>query len=172
MIHELSGDLLLSKADLIAHGVAPNDDFKHGIALALREACPAMYKDFRHYCRMQNPKPGTLWLWQGVDPQGRHVRLCALFTQEPAGREGGHAGRAHTEYVNHALHELKKLVQKEQFTSVALQKLATGVGGLEWQLVLPLIQAQLGELKIPLLVYTDYRPGVATKEPLAAKTAP
>lgn len=94
MIHELSGDLLLSQADLIAHGVAPNDDFKHGIALALREACPAMYKDFRHYCRAQNPKPGTLWLWQGVDPNGRHVRLCALFTQEPASREGGHAGAA------------------------------------------------------------------------------
>ena len=169
MIHELTGDLLLSKADLIAHGVAPHDDFKNGFALALRQACPAIYKDFRHWCKMQNPKPGTLWLWQGVDPTGRHVRFCALLTQEPAGREGGHAGRAHTEHVNHALHELKKLVLKEKFTSVALPKLATGVGGLEWQHVLPLIRAQLGELKIPVLVYADFRPGVAANEPLAAK---
>ena len=171
MIHELSGDLLLSKADLIVHGVAPNDDFKNGIALALREACPAMYKDFRHYCKQQNPKPGTLWLWQGVDQTGRHVRFAALLTQEAASREGGHGGRAHTEYVNHALHELKKLLQKEKLGSVAMPKLATGVGGLEWQHVLPLIQAQLAELKIPVLVYSEYKPGVAAPEPLLANRA-
>src|SRR5678810_1427157 len=49
MIHMLEGDLLLSQSDLIAHGVAPGDDFKSGLAMALREKFPAMYKDFRHY---------------------------------------------------------------------------------------------------------------------------
>src|SRR5678810_1011288 len=49
MIHMLEGDLLLSQSDLIAHGVAPGDDFKSGLAMALRENFPAMYKDFRHY---------------------------------------------------------------------------------------------------------------------------
>ena len=112
MIKEVSGDLLLSKAQVIAHGVAPNDPFHTGLALQLREQWPAMYKDFRHYCKQQNPKPGTLWLWQGVDQTGRHVRFAALLTQEAASREGGHGGRAHTEYVNHALHELQKLLQK------------------------------------------------------------
>lgn len=168
MIHELAGDLLLSKADLIAHGVAPNDDFKNGIARALREACPAMYKDFRHFCKQQHPKPGTLWLWQGVDQTGRRMRFAALFTQEPASRGGGHGGRARTEYVNHALHELRKLVAAEKVGSIALPKLATGVGALEWEHVLPLVHAQLGELKVPVFVYTDYRPGVAAKEPLGS----
>ncbi|MCC7061222.1 MAG: macro domain-containing protein [Planctomycetes bacterium] len=171
MIHELSGDLLLSKAELIAHGVAPNDDWKQGIARALREACPAMYKDFRHYCKQESPKPGTLWLWQGVDANGRHLRFCALFTQEASSHTGGHAGPAHTEYVNHALHELKKLLEREKLQSIALPKIATGVGGLEWQHVLPLIRAQLGELKIPVLVYADYKPGLAAEEPLQGKSA-
>lgn len=166
MIHQLSGDLLLSKADLIAHGVAPHDDFKNGLALALREACPAMYKDFRHWCKQQNPKPGSLWQWQGVDQTGRHVRIVALLTQEPPGREGGHAGGARTEYVNRALHELKKLVEREHIGCIALPRLATGVGGLDWQHVLPLIQAQLGGLKIPVFVYADFKPGVAAAEPL------
>jgi O-acetyl-ADP-ribose deacetylase (regulator of RNase III) len=37
MIHEVSGDILLTTAQAIAHGVAPNDHFDHGLALALRE---------------------------------------------------------------------------------------------------------------------------------------
>ena len=36
MIQEVSGDILLSKAHAIAHGIAPNDDFHSGLALALR----------------------------------------------------------------------------------------------------------------------------------------
>jgi O-acetyl-ADP-ribose deacetylase (regulator of RNase III) len=55
MIKEISGDLLFSKAQVIAHGVAPNDPFHSGLALQLREHSPAMYKDFRHYCQTRNP---------------------------------------------------------------------------------------------------------------------
>ena len=164
MIHELSGDILLSKADVLAHGVAPNDDFKNGLALALREAFPSLYKDFRHYCHQRTPKPGTLWLWQGVDQTGRHVRIACLFTQEPPKHAGGHPGKAHTEYVNHALHELKKLIEKEGYETVALPRLATGVGGLDWPHVEPLIRAQLGDVKAKIGVYTEYKPGVEAGE--------
>lgn len=170
MIHTLEGDLLLSKADLIAHGVAPNDDWKSGLALALRERFPSLHKDFRHYCHQQNPKPGTLWLWQGVDQQGRHWRIANLFTQDAPAHQGGHPGRAKTEHVNHALHELKKLVDKEKVQSLALPRLATGVGGLDWAHVEPLLQAQLGALKIPVYVYAKYVAGQAAME-VAAKTS-
>lgn len=37
MIHEVAGDILLTKAQAIAHGVAPNDPFDQGLARALRE---------------------------------------------------------------------------------------------------------------------------------------
>ena len=56
MIQYVSGDILLTEAEGIAHGVAPNDDFKQGLALSLRERWPAMYKDFRHFCHTQHPK--------------------------------------------------------------------------------------------------------------------
>ncbi|MBL8751199.1 MAG: macro domain-containing protein [Planctomycetes bacterium] len=170
MIHELSGDLLLSKAHAIVHGIAPGDDWKTGLARALREACPALYKDFRHFCRQEAPKPGGLWAWEGVDPNGRHVRIVSLFTQEPPAHEGGHPGRAKTEHVNHALHELKKLAEREKFTSLALPRLATGVGGLEWQHVEPLVRAQLGPLPIPVFVYTRFQKGLAAVEPAAGHT--
>jgi O-acetyl-ADP-ribose deacetylase (regulator of RNase III) len=170
-MHSLEGDLLLSKADLIAHGVAPGDDFKTGLALTLREKFPSMYKDFRHYCHQQTPKPGMLWLWQGVDLQGRLWRIASLFTQAASARHGGRPGRAETEHVNHALHELKKLAEQQRVRSLALPRLATGVGGLDWAHVEPLIQTQLGGLQIPVCIYTKFVAGVAAKEPFATDAA-
>lgn len=171
MIHAVQGDLLLSKAELIAHGVAPGDDWKNGLALALREKCPAMYKDFRHFCHQQSPKAGGLWLWRGVDHDGRQRRIACLFTQDPPAYEGGKPGKASTANVNHALHALKKLVETDKLRSVALPRLATGVGGLDWQHVAPLVQAQLGSLSIPICIYEKYVPGVAAQEPLATPGA-
>ena len=60
MIRYVSGDILMSNAQSVAHGVAPNDDFGQGLAHTLRESLPAMYKDFRHYCQAQHPKAGGL----------------------------------------------------------------------------------------------------------------
>jgi O-acetyl-ADP-ribose deacetylase (regulator of RNase III) len=42
MIHEVTGDILLSTAQAIARGVAPNDHFDSGLALALREKWPGV----------------------------------------------------------------------------------------------------------------------------------
>ena len=66
MIQEVEGDILLTKAGAVAHGVAPHDNFANGLALALREQWPAMYKDFKHACQVSERKPGELWVWSGV----------------------------------------------------------------------------------------------------------
>jgi O-acetyl-ADP-ribose deacetylase (regulator of RNase III) len=164
MIHQVSGDILLTNAQVIAHGVAPNDDFHVGLALALREQWPALYKDFRHFFHQQHPETGGLWMWGGTGG----LRIVNLFTQEPAGQTGGHPGKASTENVNHALRALHKLAEKEQFTSIALPRLATGVGGLDWAEVEPLIEHHLGSLHIPVVVYTNYVAAQKAEEPVTA----
>jgi O-acetyl-ADP-ribose deacetylase (regulator of RNase III) len=156
VLHEVEGDLLLSGAQAIAHGVAPNDDFHVGLALSLRERWPAMYKDFRHYCQTTHPESGGLWAWMGAD--GR--RQVALFTQDGDYGHGGRPGKATTHHVGHALKALRKLAEKERFTSIALPRLATGVGGLDWREVEPLVRQHLDGLGIPVYVYTTYHPGV------------
>lgn len=161
MIHEVTGDILLTHAQAIAHGVAPNDDFKNGLALALREQWPAMAKDFRHWCHTTNPKPGETWAWAGVGGP----RIVCLLTQDPPSHDGGRPGRAHVEHVNHALRGLHKMVVDERLQSLALPRLATGVGGLEWADVRPLIQKHLGDLGIPVYVYAHYQKGVRASEP-------
>ena len=61
MIIEVEGDINLSSANAIAHVVAPNDEFKSGFAYSLRESWPALYKDFRHFCRQ--PVGHQHWRW-------------------------------------------------------------------------------------------------------------
>ena len=161
MLHELSGDILLSGAKAIVQGVAPNDDFHHGLALQLRERMPAMYKDFRHYCQTQHPKSGELWTWMSAD--GRY--LVNLFTQDAAYAHGSKPGHATVSQVNHTLHALRNLVQKEKISSLALPRLACGVGGLDWDDIKPLIDRQLGDLNIPVYIYTNYQQGVKANEP-------
>lgn len=167
MIREVTGDILLSRAHLIAHGVAPHDDFKNGLALALRERFPGLYKDFRHWCKTSSPKPGQVWVWSGVAEGGKTVHIACLLTQEPPTHEGAHPGRAKTSYVNKALHALHKLVESERYESVALPRLATGVGALDWNEVRPLVDESLGDLPIPVFVYTTFQKGVAANEAVA-----
>lgn len=160
MIKQVSGDILKSKARLIAHGVAPNDDHAQGLAHALREHAPAMYKDFRHYCKTQHPKAGEIWAWAGADGQ----QIVALFTQQPAYHPGERPGRATVANVHHALAALRHYIDKEKPASVALPRLATGVGGLEWADVLPLIEKHLGDAGVPVFVYATYHAGLAAAE--------
>ncbi|MCC7259241.1 MAG: Appr-1-p processing protein [Gammaproteobacteria bacterium] len=162
MLLQVTGDILLTKAQVIAHGVAPNDDFRQGLALALREQWPALYKDFRHYCKTTHVKPGEVWAWAG--PGGR--RIVSLFTQEAAYGQGEKPGRATVSYVSHALRGLRELIDREKFTSIALPRLATGVGRLAWPDVEPHIHEQLAGLKIPVVIYTTYRKGKQADEHL------
>jgi O-acetyl-ADP-ribose deacetylase (regulator of RNase III) len=160
MIHEVSGDILLSKAQAIAHGVAPNDHFDSGLALALRERWPSMAKDFRHYAHNCHPKPGEVWMWSGVGD----THIINMLTQEGEHGHGTRPGRASTANVAHCLKRLRHLVEKEKFTSLALPAVATGVGGLKWSEVRPLIEEKLGDLDIPVFVYTNYQAGMQADE--------
>jgi len=90
--------------------------------------------------------------------------VVGLLTQDEAPSAGAHPGKATTHNVNLALKALRALVQEEAFESLALPRLATGVGGLAWDDVRPLIERHLGDLEIPVYVYTTFRPGVKAKE--------
>jgi O-acetyl-ADP-ribose deacetylase (regulator of RNase III) len=160
MIHEVQGDILLSRAQLIVHGVAPNDHFEQGLALSLREKFPAMYQDFRHNYHVSHPECGEVALWAG---EGVHI--AHLFTQDKApDRAGGHAGKAHITHVHKALRNLRKLIEKDGITSVAMPRLAAGVGGLDWDAVRAEIQQQLGSLGCNVFVYSTYVKGKAAEE--------
>jgi O-acetyl-ADP-ribose deacetylase (regulator of RNase III) len=160
MIKEVKGDILLSGAHAIAHGIAANDPMNQGLALSLHKQYPAMHKDFHHWCNVQHPKPGDAWIWSGAD----NKRIVNLITQEGGYGHGAKPGPATTKHVNDCLRSLAKMVKKEGITSIALPRLATGVGGLDWSEVRPLLDRRLSELDIPIFVYVEYQRGQQAAE--------
>jgi len=161
MIHEVTGDLLLTKAQAIAHGIAPNDHFDSGLALSLRENWPTLAKDFRHYAHQTHPKSGELWSWGGVGG----IQIFNLLTQEGDHGHGTKPGKATIANVNHCLKRLRHELERSGVKSLALPKLATGVGGLDWADVRPLVAQHLGDLPISIFVYTNFQKGQTAVEP-------
>ncbi len=162
MIIHVEGDILLSKANAIVHGVGMNDPMDKGLALTLHTQFPAMHKDFHHWCHQHRPNAGDVWLWGGTDG----VRIVNLVIREGADAHDHRHGVATISHVNHALRALVKLVQKENFTSLALPRLGTGAGHLNWDEVLPLIENHLGQLDIPVYIYSTYRANQHANESL------
>lgn len=152
MIHLVEGDILLSKANAIVQGVGINDPMDKGLALQLHNLYPAMHKDFHHWCHQHHPEAGQAWAW--VSAEGKHI--VNLITQEGADSHDHRHGKATLSNVQHSLKALAKIAVAENFTSLALPRLATGIGGLDWADVLPLIEKKLGDLNIPVYVYETY----------------
>jgi O-acetyl-ADP-ribose deacetylase (regulator of RNase III) len=165
VIHYVSGDILLTGAHVLAHGVAPNDPMTHGLALSLHEQYPAMHKDFHHWCSQSHPKPGAAWMWGGTGG----VRVVSLLTQEGGYGHGARPGLATTKHVRDAVKALAEMAADEGFSSIALPRLATGAGGLDWSDVQPIIEERLGALDIPVIVYRQFHAGQRAEEPLVVQ---
>ena len=165
MIYEVEGDILLSRAQAIAHGVAPNDPMHQGLALSLHERFPSMHKDYHHWCHNQHPRPGAIWAWSGSrGADGTSLTVINLLTQD-GGYDGDRPGKANESNIRHSLKELRKLLEAENIASVALPRLATGVGGMDWTVVRPMLETYLGDLTIPVYLYVTYHAGQQAPEP-------
>jgi len=161
MIYEVEGDILKSDAQAIVHGVASNDPMTQGLALLIHQMFPQMHKDFHKWCHQNHPKVGTVWKWDKV----KNLIIINMLTQDGNNHHGTHPPKANLSDVNHSLRALKKLISKEKIKSIAIPRLATGVGGLLWEEVQPLIINQLEEVKIPIYLYSTYIPNIKAQEP-------
>lgn len=150
---EVTGDILLTNAKALAHGVAIDDDFKHGVGAELKAQWPSLYKDFRHFCKTHSPKEGDVWAWKGP---GTPV-IFNLFTQGAPKSDGGLPGKANLSSVHHALKHLAKELNSQSLDSVAITKIATGVGGLEWDEVKATIEKDLSGYGGKVIVYSTFK---------------
>ncbi|MFN9913601.1 MAG: macro domain-containing protein, partial [Pirellulaceae bacterium] len=92
------------------------------------------------------------------------IRIFNLMTQDGEHTHGSRPGKATLANVNHCLRRLKHELEKEKISSLAMPALATGVGGLSWSEVRPVIEQSLSGLDIPVYLYAVYHPGVKAQE--------
>lgn len=163
MIYQVEGDILQTGAHALAHGVGINDPMDKGLSLTLNNHFLGMKNDFHRWCHQHNTKPGEAWLWDSDN----HPRIINLITQDIVDLQEYQPGKATVSNVKHALDALAQIISKEEIPSIALSRLATGSGDLDWDDVLPLIENSLGTLDIPIYVYSKYIAGQKAIEPEA-----
>jgi len=143
MIYEVEGDVLIS------------------LARKLQEKFPSMRNQFIEWCEETNPEPGDIWLWGG----NTKTRVLNLIVGEAAEPELGRSSRPNKIAVHRALRAVNKLVIDERFNSIAIPRIGSGVGGIDWLEVRGMIASQLGELIIPLFVDVTALDGMLAREP-------
>lgn len=161
MIYEVEGDIMMTRAAVIAQGVAVNDPMTSGLARKLQDRYPMMREQFHAWCDETKPEPGDIWLWSGADK----VRILNLVTQEGADPALKRSGRPTKIAIHRALRGMNKLVLTERLSSIALPKLGGGFGGVDWLEVRGMMHSQLGSLLIPLFVYVTELDGMLASEP-------
>jgi hypothetical protein len=90
MLKEVTGDILLSTAGAIAHGIAPTTISSRAWPCRFVSSGRHVQR-FRHYCQTYNPKPGGAWSWKGPNSPV----IINLFTQEAAGQRSGSSRKGH-----------------------------------------------------------------------------
>jgi O-acetyl-ADP-ribose deacetylase (regulator of RNase III) len=143
MIYEVEGDVLIS------------------LARKLQEKFPSMRDQFIEWCEETNPEPGDIWLWGG----NTKTRVLNLIVGEAAEPELGRSSRPNKIAVHRALRAVNKLVIDERFNSIAIPRIGSGVGGIDWLEVRGMMASQLGELIIPLFVDVTALDGMLAREP-------
>ncbi len=152
-VYYLSGDLFLSRAQTIGHGVNTRGRMGAGVAVDFRRRFPEMYKEYRRRCHNDELAAGSYFLWTQSDPW-----VLNLATQaELAG--------ASRPFVRDALSLLAARYEAEGITSLALPRIAAGLGGLSWGEVKSLLDEIFADLPLPVFVYQEYLPGVEAQEP-------
>ena len=160
MIYEVEGDLMLSRAQLLAQGVATFDPMNQGFARKLHERYPGMVRDFQQWCEQEDPQPGQIWLWGEPDQQ----QVVNLITHA-GDRDPARGGRPDKIALNRALRALNQLYAEIRFKSLAMPTIGAGENALDWAVVRDMMHAQLGELLIPIFVYVRQLDGQVAHEP-------
>ena len=112
-----------------------------------------MYSEYRRRCRIGELLPGGVYLERSSTPW-----VLNLATQADLdGAEMSHV-RSCLEWIvgNH---------HAEGLRSIAMPRIAAGLGSLDWEDVRTEIAALLGGISIPVFVYEHYVPGVRADEP-------
>lgn len=151
---------MLSRAQVIAQSVAVDDPMTQGLARKLHERFPAMVQAYTQWCAEENPEPGQVWLWGEPDK----VQVVNLVTHS-ADEDPKRQRRPQKIALNRCFRALNKLALEQRFKSIAMPTIGAGEFGFDWAEVRGMMDSQLGELLIPVFIYTRELEGQLAHEP-------
>ncbi|WP_255346160.1 macro domain-containing protein [Butyrivibrio sp. FC2001] len=115
-----------------------------GLALELKNKYPEMVEAYKDLCDKKALNGGELALFKGED------RWVLLFPTKKHGRSP-----SKIEYIEEGLKKFCAVWDKLNIDLIAFSKLGCGNGGLDWNVVKPLMEKYLKKLPINILLYVD-----------------
>ncbi|MEP6922320.1 MAG: macro domain-containing protein [bacterium] len=146
MIEFTSGDILRTKSDYLAQGVATESEagMAAGLALKISKKWPDAQKHFKQFARSQKFQGGDLFV---VAPTKNRPGVIYMATQPDM-------ESASLSFLNRGLRKLARYCVKQQIESVSLPKIGAGLGELDWEgEVKPLLLKHLEDLDTSFVVY-------------------
>jgi len=150
MLEFTSGDLLQTRAQFIAQGVAEGNQegLGTGLALKISQRWPEVQAAFKKYGRSGRFRGGSIWVFP---PSDAHPGFVYLATQPDM-------YHATLPFLRRSLRRLTKWADRESVESVALPKIGAGLGKLSWNSeVKPLLIEHLTESPCRFIVYEAFR---------------
>lgn len=147
MIQFTTGDMLQSAADAFVNTVNTVGVMGKGIALQFKEAFPANYKIYAEACKNKELEPGKLLAVRDANLLYGD-KLIINFPTKTHWRQP-----SKYEYIEQGLIALRELIKKENINSIALPPLGCGNGGLDWNIVKPMMEKYLERSPIDIFIF-------------------
>jgi O-acetyl-ADP-ribose deacetylase (regulator of RNase III) len=149
MIKFVTGDILRTNSEYLAHGVAAaQEDMGTGLALKISARWPEVQKHFRQFARRNKFQGGDLFV---VAPARNRPGIIYIATQ-PDSYETS------LPFVNRGLRKLARYSVKNKIESVSLAEIGAESDKLDWETeTKPLLMKHLDDLETTFYVYEDSR---------------
>ena len=134
----VQGDLLEAEAEALVNAVNTVGTMGKGIARAFKTAFPDNYRAYARACRAGEVEVGRVFAFER---RGAGPRWIVNF---PTKQHWRNASRI--EWIDDGLRDLRAFIEARTVRSIAVPALGCGLGGLDWSVVRPRIEAALGDL--------------------------
>ena len=165
MLEYGQGNLLHAQVDALVNTVNTVGVMGKGVALQFKQAFPENYKAYRHACQRGDVRIGEMFIWDS----GR-LGVQRYVINFPTKRHW--RGRSQLADIEVGLRALVLAIEQLGIESVALPALGCGNGGLDWDDVLPRIEAALRPLAVRAVVYPPAGAPAASEMPIATRRPP
>lgn len=148
MINYTTGDLFSSTAYALVNTVNTVGVMGKGVALRFKELFPRNYIQYKAACKKQELIVGKLLVCKDKnDSLGE--RLIINFPTKKHWRNPSQYS-----FIEEGLKDLHEVIKKFQLKEIAMPPLGCGNGGLDWNVVRPMIETALVDLEdVNILIY-------------------
>lgn len=139
MFEYKTGDILAEDSEAVVNTVNCVGVMGRGIALQFKNAFPANFKAYAAACRREEVQPGRMFVFD--TGQLTNPRFIINFPTKRHWR-----GKSRIEDIDSGLMALADEIRARHIRTIAIPPLGSGLGGLDWSVVRPRIEAALRDV--------------------------